>query len=314
MKNKQIKILLSAPRGFCAGVERAIEIVEKSIQKYGSPVYVRHEIVHNKHVVDNLRNKGAIFVEELEEINDKSRPVIFSAHGVPKKIPEDAENYKMTYVDATCPLVSKVHREAENLNKAGHHIILIGHENHPEVIGTMGQLPKGSIDLVQNEAEAMEYKTNHKEKLAYITQTTLSVDDTKEIIKILKDRYTNIKEPAKEDICYATTNRQMAVKNIAKKCDMFFVIGSRNSSNSVRLVEVAKKSGCQNSQLFHSESEIPFDQIQNSNTIGISSGASAPEILVEDFINELKKKFSINVEEVEIIKENVVFKVPNKLN
>ena len=314
MKNKQIKILLSAPRGFCAGVERAIEIVEKSIQKYGSPVYVRHEIVHNKHVVDNLKNKGAIFVEELEEINDKSRPVIFSAHGVPKKIPEDAENYKMTYVDATCPLVSKVHREAENLNKAGYHIILIGHENHPEVIGTMGQLPKGSIDLVQNEAEAMEYKTNHKEKLAYITQTTLSVDDTKEIIKILKDRYTNIKEPAKEDICYATTNRQMAVKNIAKKCDMFFVIGSRNSSNSVRLVEVAKKSGCQNSHLFHSESEIPFDQIQNSNTIGISSGASAPEILVEDFINELKKKFSINVEEVEIIKENVVFKVPNKLN
>jgi len=314
MKNKQIKILLSAPRGFCAGVERAIEIVEKSIQKYGSPVYVRHEIVHNKHVVDNLKNKGAIFVEELEEINDKSRPVIFSAHGVPKKIPEDAENYKMTYVDATCPLVSKVHREAENLNKAGYHIILIGHENHPEVIGTMGQLPKGSIDLVQNEAEAIEYKTNHKEKLAYITQTTLSVDDTKEIIKILKNRYTNIKEPTKEDICYATTNRQMAVKNIAKKCDMFFVIGSRNSSNSVRLVEVAKKSGCQNSQLFHSESEIPFDQIQNSNTIGISSGASAPEILVEDFINELKKKFSINVEEVEIIKENVVFKVPNKLN
>ena len=317
MKNQTIpptQVTLAEPRGFCAGVERAIEIVEKSIQKYGSPVYVRHEIVHNKHVVDNLKSKGAIFVEELEEIDDKSRPVIFSAHGVPKKIPEDAKNYKMTYVDATCPLVSKVHREAENLNKAGYHIILIGHENHPEVIGTMGQLPKGSIDLVQNEAEAMEYKTNHKEKLAYITQTTLSVDDTKEIIKILKNRYTNIKEPAKEDICYATTNRQMAVKNIAKKCDMFFVIGSRNSSNSVRLVEVAIKSGCQNSQLFHSESEIPFDQIQNSNTIGISSGASAPEILVENFINELKKKFSINVEEVEIIKENVVFKVPNKLN
>ena len=314
MKNKQIKILLSAPRGFCAGVERAIEIVEKSILKYGSPVYVRHEIVHNKHVVDDLKNKGAIFVEELEEIDDKSRPVIFSAHGVPKKIPEDAENYKMTYVDATCPLVSKVHREAENLHKAGYHIVLIGHENHPEVIGTMGQLPKGSIDLVQNEAEAMEYKTDNKEKLSYITQTTLSIDDTKEIIKILRNRYSNIKEPAKEDICYATTNRQLAVKNIAKKCDIFFVIGSRNSSNSVRLVEVAKKSGCQNSQLFHSESEIPFDQIQNSNTIGISSGASAPEILVENFISELKKKFSINVEEVEIIKENVVFKVPKKLN
>ena len=314
MKNKQIKILLSAPRGFCAGVERAIEIVEKSIQKYGSPVYVRHEIVHNKHVVDNLKNKGAIFVEELEEIDDKSRPVIFSAHGVPKKIPGDAENYKMTYVDATCPLVSKVHREAENLNKAGYHIVLIGHDNHPEVIGTMGQLPKGSIDLVQNESEAKKYKTDNYEKLAYITQTTLSVDDTKEIINILKNKFSNIREPAKEDICYATTNRQMAVKKIAKKCDMFFVIGSRNSSNSVRLVEVAKKSGCQNSQLFHSESEIPFDQIQNSDTIGISSGASAPEILVENFISELKKKFSINVEEVEIIKENVVFKVPKKLN
>ena len=314
MKNKQIKILLSAPRGFCAGVERAIEIVEKSILKYGSPVYVRHEIVHNKHVVDNLKNKGAIFVEELEEINDKSRPVIFSAHGVPKKIPEDAENYKMTYVDATCPLVSKVHREAENLNKAGYHIILIGHENHPEVIGTMGQLPKGSIDLVQNEAEAMEYKTNHKEKLAYITQTTLSVDDTKEIIKILKDRFTNIKEPAKEDICYATTNRQMAVKNIAKKCDMFFVIGSRNSSNSVRLVEVAKKSGCLKSHLIHSQSEIPYDLIEKSKTIGISSGASAPEILVDNFIENLKKKFIVSIDEVEIIKENVVFKVPKKLN
>jgi len=282
--------------------------------KYGSPVYVRHEIVHNKHVVDDLKNKGAIFVEELEEIDDKSRPVIFSAHGVPKKIPEDAENYKMTYVDATCPLVSKVHREAENLYKAGYHIVLIGHENHPEVIGTMGQLPKGSIDLVQNEAEAMKYKTNNHEKLAYITQTTLSVDDTEQIINILKNKFSNIREPAKEDICYATTNRQMAVKNIAKKCDIFFVIGSRNSSNSVRLVEVAKKSGCQNSQLFHSESEIPFDQIQNSDTIGISSGASAPEILVENFISELKKKFSINVEEVEIIKENVIFKVPKKLN
>jgi len=314
MKNKQIKILLSAPRGFCAGVERAIEIVEKSIQKYGSPVYVRHEIVHNKYVVDDLKNKGAIFVEELEEIKDKSRPVIFSAHGVPKKIPEDAKNYKMTYVDATCPLVSKVHREAENLNKAGYHIILIGHENHPEVIGTMGQLPKGSIDLVQNEAEAMEYKTNHKEKLAYITQTTLSVDDTKEIIKILKNKFPNIKEPVKEDICYATTNRQMAVKNIAKKCDMFFVIGSRNSSNSVRLVEVAKKSGCENSILIHSQSEIPFNLIENSNIIGISSGASAPEILVENFIKELKNKFTVTIEEVEIIKENVVFRIPKKLN
>ena len=314
MKNKELKILLSAPRGFCAGVERAIEIVEKSIQKYGSPVYVRHEIVHNKFVVDDLRNKGAIFVEELEEIEDKTRPVIFSAHGVPKKIPQDAKNYNMTYVDATCPLVSKVHREAENLHKAGYHLILIGHENHPEVIGTMGQLPIGSIDLIQNEDEANNYDTKNFEKIAYVTQTTLSVDDTKEIISILKEKFSNIREPANEDICYATTNRQMAVKNIAKKCDIFFVIGSRNSSNSVRLVEVAKKSGCENSILIHSQSEIPFNLIENSNIIGISSGASAPEILVENFIKELKNKFTVTIEEVEIIKENVVFRVPKKLN
>ena len=314
MKNKQLKILLSAPRGFCAGVERAIEIVEKSLQKYGAPVYVRHEIVHNKYVVDDLKNKGAVFVEELEEIEDKSRPVIFSAHGVPKKIPDDAKNYKMTYVDATCPLVSKVHREAENLNKAGYHIILIGHQNHPEVIGTMGQLPTGAIDLIQNENEAKNYKNKGFKKIAFVTQTTLSIDDTQEMIKILKKRFPDIREPLKEDICYATTNRQMAVKNIAKKCDMFFVIGSRNSSNSVRLVEVAKKSGCINSLLIHSESKIPYDQIQNANTIGISSGASAPEILVENFINELKNRFNISIDEVEIIKENVVFKIPKKLN
>ncbi len=314
MKDKHLKILLSAPRGFCAGVERAIEIVEKSIQKYGAPVYVRHEIVHNKYVVDDLKKKGAIFVEELEEIKDKTRPVIFSAHGVPKKIPEDAKNYNMTYVDATCPLVSKVHREAENLHKAGYHLILIGHQNHPEVIGTMGQLPKGSIDLVQNEEEAREYKTQNNKKISYVTQTTLSVDDTKDIIQILRDKFPGIKEPVKEDICYATTNRQMAVKNIARMCDLFFIIGSRNSSNSVRLVEVAKKSGCSNSQLIHSKSKIPFDLIKASNTIGISSGASAPEILVDNFINELKNKFTVTIDEVEIIKEDVVFKVPKKLN
>ena len=314
MKNKQLKILLSAPRGFCAGVERAIEIVEKSIKKYGAPVYVRHEIVHNKYVVDDLKNKGAIFVEELEEIEDRTRPVIFSAHGVPKKIPEDAKNYNMSYIDATCPLVSKVHREAENLHKSGYHLILIGHQNHPEVIGTMGQLPKGSIDLVQNEDEAKEYKPINNKKISYVTQTTLSVDDTRDIIEILKERFPNIKEPMKEDICYATTNRQMAVKNIAKKCDLFFVIGSRNSSNSVRLVEVAKKSGCSNAILIHSQSEIPFDLIKDSNTIGISSGASAPEILVDNFINELKNKFTVSINEVEMIKENVVFKAPKKLN
>ena len=314
MKNKEIKILLSAPRGFCAGVERAIEIVEKAIQKYGVPVYVRHEIVHNKFVVDDLKKKGAIFVEELEEIKDKTRPVIFSAHGVPKKVHSEAESYKMTYVDATCPLVSKVHREAENLHKSGYHLILIGHQNHPEVVGTMGQLPIGSIDLVQDENEAKKYEYKEKKKLAFVTQTTLSVDDTKSIISILKDRFPGIREPHKEDICYATTNRQMAVKNIAKNCDMFFVIGSRNSSNSVRLVEVAKKSGCNNAHLIHSQSEIPYHLIEKSKTVGISSGASAPEILVENFIDNLKKKFNVSIDEVEIIKENVVFKVPKKLN
>ena len=314
MKNKEIKILLSAPRGFCAGVERAIEIVEKALQKYGVPVYVRHEIVHNKFVVDDLKKKGAIFVEELEEIKDKTRPVIFSAHGVPKKVPSEAESYNMTYVDATCPLVSKVHREAENLHKSGYHLILIGHQNHPEVVGTMGQLPVGSIDLIQDEDEAKKYEYKERKKLAFVTQTTLSVDDTKSIISILKDRFPDIREPHKEDICYATTNRQMAVKNIAKNCDVFFVIGSRNSSNSVRLVEVAKKSGCSNAHLIHSQSEIPYDLIEKSKTVGISSGASAPEILVENFIESLKKKFTVSIDEVEIIKENVVFKAPKKLN
>jgi 4-hydroxy-3-methylbut-2-enyl diphosphate reductase len=314
MKNNEIKILLAAPRGFCAGVERAIEIVEKTIEKYGAPVFVRHEIVHNKFVVDSLKAKGAVFIEELDEINDLSRPVIFSAHGVPKSVPENAKNLNINYIDATCPLVSKVHREAENLHKAGYHLILIGHNNHPEVIGTMGQLPKGSIDLIQNEEEAEKYNTSKNQKLAYVTQTTLSVDDTINIIQILKKKIPNLKEPIKEDICYATTNRQKAVKNIASMCDMFFVIGSRNSSNSVRLVEVAKKSGCENSFLIHSESIIPFDAIQKAKTIGISSGASAPEILVTNFINELRKKISFKIEEVEIIKENIVFNIPKKLN
>jgi len=314
MKNKEIKILLSAPRGFCAGVERAIEIVKKSLKKYGAPVYVRHEIVHNKYVVDSLKSIGAIFVEELNEIKDKSRPVIFSAHGVPKSIPKQADNYKMEYIDATCPLVSKVHREAENLYKAGYHILLIGHNNHPEVIGTMGQLPDNAIDLIQDEHDVEMYKLDQNKKIAYITQTTLSVDDTKNIIKALKKKFPQIKEPFKEDICYATTNRQAAVKSIAGQCDMFFVLGSRNSSNSVRLVEVAEQAGCPYSELIHSESEIPFDKIKNCKIIGISSGASAPEILVENFINKLKTKFKVKIEEVEIIKENIVFKVPAKLN
>ena len=314
MKNKEIKILLAAPRGFCAGVDRAIEIVKKSINKYGAPVYVRHEIVHNKHVVESLKKIGAIFVEELSEINDKTRPVIFSAHGVPKAVPEEANNLKMEYIDATCPLVSKVHREAENLYKNGSHIILIGHKNHPEVIGTMGQIPKDGISLIESIEDVEKYKNKDRKNLAFVTQTTLSVDDTKEIISALKKKFPEIKEPKKEDICYATTNRQAAVKKIAEKCDMFFVIGSRNSSNSLRLVEVAKNSGCENSRLIHSESTIPLNEIENYKTIGISSGASAPEILVDNFIKSLKKQFKIEIKEVEIVRENITFKIPGKLN
>ena len=314
MRDKLIKVYLASPRGFCAGVDRAIEIVKKSLEKYGSPVYVRHEIVHNKHVVESLKKIGAIFVEELDEIKDKSRPVIFSAHGVPKSIPAQASDLKMEYIDATCPLVTKVHREAENLNRKGDHILLIGHRNHPEVIGTMGQIENGGIDLIESVDDAKNYQNISNKELAYVTQTTLSVDDTKEIITVLKKRFPRIKEPKKDDICYATTNRQSAVKKIASFCDMFFVIGSRNSSNSVRLVEVAKKSGCENSLLIHSESEIPFDKIDACKTIGISSGASAPEILVEEFIKNLKKKYQIEIANTEVIKEDVTFKIPGKLN
>ena len=314
MRKNELKIYLASPRGFCAGVDRAIEIVKKSIDKFGSPVYVRHEIVHNKHVVESLKKIGAIFVEEISEIKDKSRPVIFSAHGVPKKVPKEAEELNMKYVDATCPLVSKVHREAENMHKSGYHIILIGHKGHPEVIGTMGQIPEHGITLVETVEDAKKIIFKKEEKLAFITQTTLSVDDTKEIIECLKKRFPKINEPKKEDICYATTNRQAAVKKIAKLCDMFFVIGSRNSSNSKRLVEVASKAGCNESELIHSESEIPLDKIGKCKTIGISSGASAPEIIVQDFINKIKEKYEVQIEEVEIVKENVFFKIPGMLN
>ena len=314
MRKNELKIYLASPRGFCAGVDRAIEIVKKSIDKFGSPVYVRHEIVHNKHVVESLKKIGAIFVEEISEIKDKSRPVIFSAHGVPKKVPKEAEELNMKYVDATCPLVSKVHREAENMHKNGYHIILIGHKGHPEVIGTMGQIPVDGITLVETieDVETIVFKKD--EKLAFITQTTLSVDDTKEIIECLKKKFPQINEPKKEDICYATTNRQAAVKKIAKLCDMFFVIGSRNSSNSKRLVEVASKAGCNQSELIHSESDIPLDKIGKCKTIGISSGASAPEIIVQDFISKIKEKYEVQIEEVEIVKENVFFKIPGMLN
>ena len=313
MNNNSLIIFLAAPRGFCAGVERAIEIVKKSLIKYGSPIYVRHEIVHNKYVVDSLKKMGAIFIEELDEIKDQSRPVIFSAHGVPKSIPKHASLNKIEYIDATCPLVSKVHREAEYLYKNNFHILLIGHQNHPEVIGTMGQLPEKTIDLIETIKDAKNYNNNSGKKLSYITQTTLSVDDTIDIVNILKKKFPNIKEPKKDDICYATTNRQAAVKKIANKCDMFFVIGSRNSSNSKRLVEVAKKSGCKNSELIDFEKEIPIKKIMKCKTIGISSGASAPEILVKKFINEIKKKVDIKINEIKIIKEDVYFKIPGKL-
>ena len=312
---KELKIYLASPRGFCAGVKRAIEIVEKAIDKFGTPVYVRHEIVHNKQVVDELKEKGAIFVDELSDIKDSSRPVIFSAHGVPKSVPEEAKFKNLSYVDATCPLVSKVHRESEQLNKNGYDILLIGHKDYPEVIGTMGQLPKGSIKLIETKNDTDNLNAdNFNKPLAYITQTTLSVDDTAEIIDALKKKFPKIKGPIKEDICYATTNRQSAVKEIASKCDIFFVVGSRNSSNSVRLVEVAKKAGCNNSHLMHSEKQIPYNDIEDSNTIGISSGASAPEKLVQGLLNNLKKDRKVSIEEVVVAEEKVIFKLPKELN
>jgi len=312
---KDLKIYLASPRGFCAGVKRAIEIVDKSLIKYGAPVYVRHEIVHNKQVVENLKKKGAVFVDELTDIKDKTRPVIFSAHGVPKSVPEEAKQKKLSYLDATCPLVSKVHRESEQLYKRGYDIVLIGHNNHPEVIGTMGQLPKGSIRLVEtiDDAQAL-LDSDFIKPIAYITQTTLSVDDTAEIINCLVKKFPNIKAPIKEDICYATTNRQLAVKEIAPKCDLFFVIGSRNSSNSVRLVEVAKKAGCKNSMLMYFEKEIPIEALNNSKTIGISSGASAPEGLVQNLLNKVKKDREVTVEEVIVAEEKVIFKLPKQLS
>ena len=309
--NKELKILLAYPRGFCAGVDRAIEIVKKTLKKFGSPVYVRHEIVHNTQVVENLKKLGAVFVEELDEIKDRTRPVIFSAHGVPKSVPEDASNKKMFYIDATCPLVTKVHREAERHNKNGYKIILIGHKGHPEVIGTMGQIPEENIVLVETVNDVENIKID--EPVAYVTQTTLSVDDTKEIIKVLEKKFPKIKSPIKEDICYATTNRQNAVKQIASLCDMFFVIGSDNSSNSKRLVEVAKNAGCTKAQLVNFKKELPIKEIIQCNKIGLTSGASAPEKLVQDFISEIRKHTKVYIDEHISSKENVTFKLPSSL-
>ena len=311
----EVKILLASPRGFCAGVDRAIEIVKKALKKFGSPVYVRHEIVHNKQVVENLKSLGAIFIEELNEIKDSTRPVIFSAHGVPKSVPKEAENKKMFYVDATCPLVTKVHKECERHYKNGYQVILVGHKGHPEVIGTMGQLPEGSIKLIETEKDAQNLKISEFSKpVAYVTQTTLSVDDTKNIIEILNKKFPDIKSSIKEDICYATTNRQNSVKKIAPNCDMFFVIGSENSSNSKRLVEVAKKSGCNKSELFDFSKKLPVNEIIKSKTIGLTSGASAPERLIQNFISEVKKHCNVTLKEIVTTEEKVTFKLPKALN
>ncbi|MEP3890198.1 MAG: 4-hydroxy-3-methylbut-2-enyl diphosphate reductase [Hellea sp.] len=305
-------VLLAAPRGFCAGVDRAIQIVEKSIAKYGAPVYVRHEIVHNRHVVSRLVEMGAIFVEELDDCPD-DRPVVFSAHGVPKSVPAAAQARDMNFLDATCPLVSKVHIEAEKHAKAGHHILLIGHEGHPEVIGTMGQLPKGHITLIETEEDAHKLTPLDPQNLALVTQTTLSVDDTSAMIAILKDRFPNITLPYKEDICYATTNRQMAVKAIAERCDLLLVIGSVTSSNSKRLVEVGDKAGADNAMLISSAESIDWDKVDAAKVIGLSAGASAPEYLTDGVIAALRSKYDIEIQEVEVTKEKVIFRLPRQL-
>ena len=312
MNTHQIKIYLAGPRGFCAGVDRAILMVEEALKKYGNPVYVRHEIVHNKYVVEDLKEKGAIFIDELNEIKDLSRPVIFSAHGVPKSVPDEAKNLNLLYFDATCPLVSKIHREVENFEKQNLPIILIGHHNHPEVIGTMGQI-KSSIHLVENEKDVELLKLDNNKKIAYVTQTTLSVDETKEIIKAIKKKFNDVIEPRKNDICYATTNRQEAVKKIASNCEVFLVIGAYNSSNSIRLVEVAKKYGARKSILLENIEQFDEKIFKNINSIGLTASASAPEILVQNFIELLEKKFDVELIQDDFIKEDVNFKIPQKL-
>ena len=310
---KKLNIYLAGPRGFCAGVDRAIEMVKGALKKYGSPVYVRHEIVHNKFVVENLKSQGAIFVEELNEIKDKSRPVIFSAHGVPKAVPEEALNLNLIYYDATCPLVSKIHKEVENFDKKNFPVILIGHRNHPEVIGTMGQT-NNEVHLVEKVEDVKNLPFDKNDKIAYVTQTTLSVDDTKDIINEIKLQFSNVIEPKKNDICYATTNRQEAVKKIADQCDYFLVIGASNSSNSLRLVEVAKNYGSKKAILVEDVDSLNLNIFQESENIGITASASSPEILVKKLLDNLKKNFELKVNEAHYQKEDVFFKVPQKLN
>ncbi|MHA3916245.1 4-hydroxy-3-methylbut-2-enyl diphosphate reductase [Halovulum sp. GXIMD14793] len=312
MMAEPLTLYLAAPRGFCAGVDRAIKIVEMALQKWGAPVYVRHEIVHNKYVVDGLRDKGAVFVETLEECPD-DRPVIFSAHGVPKSVPASAEARQMVYVDATCPLVSKVHIEAEQHHRNGLQMVMIGHAGHPETVGTMGQLPEGEVLLVEDVADVAGLRPRDPQRLAFITQTTLSVDDTADIVAALQVRFPEIVGPHKEDICYATTNRQEAVKAMAGRIDALLVIGAPNSSNSKRLVEVGSRAGCGYAQLVQRATEIDWRALQGSKAVGITAGASAPEVLVNEVIDAFRDRYDVTVEMVETAEENVEFKVPRVL-
>jgi 4-hydroxy-3-methylbut-2-enyl diphosphate reductase len=308
-----LRILLAAPRGFCAGVDRAIQIVERALAQYGPPVYVRHEIVHNKYVVESLRAKGAVFVEELDEIPDGDAPVVFSAHGVPKAVPSEAKRRKLFFLDATCPLVSKVHVEAERHHEEGREIVLIGHAGHPEVIGTMGQLPEGAVSLVETVADVGLFSPRDPARLAYITQTTLSVDDTAEIVAALKRRFPSIAGPHREDICYATTNRQASVKAIAGHSDAVLVVGAPNSSNSQRLVEVAERSGASLAMLIQRADEIPWEKLTGIRTIGITAGASAPEVLVDEIIAAFKARYAATVETVTTAAETITFNLPREL-
>lgn len=308
-EKRPMKVLLAAPRGFCAGVDRAIQIVEQAITKFGTPVYVRHEIVHNRHVVERLERIGAIFVDELDEA-PVDRPVVFSAHGVPKSVPEEARRREMIYIDATCPLVSKVHVEAQRHHAAGMEIVLIGHAGHPEVVGTLGQLPEGAITLVETVGDAEKFEPKDPARIAFATQTTLSVDDTAEIVAVLQRRFPGIAAPHKEDICYATTNRQAAVKAMAEPCDVVLVIGSETSSNSKRLVEVALRAGARKAVLVEDASAVDWSLLETAQTVGVTAGASAPEQLVEDLIAAIGARYDTAVEELRVTDENVVFKLP----
>jgi len=312
-KRPHLDILLCAPRGFCAGVDRAIQIVELALQKYGAPVYVRHAIVHNKYVVQSLEAKGAVFVEELDEIPDTEAPVVFSAHGVPKSVPAEARTRNMFFLDATCPLVSKVHVEASRHFEEGHEIVLIGHAGHPEVIGTMGQLPPDAVTLIETVDDANRFTPKNPETLAFVTQTTLSVDDTREIVSALRARFPAINGPHKEDICYATTNRQESIKAVAPRVDAMIVVGSPHSSNSQRLVEVALRSGCKIATLVDRASDIDWSLYGNLTSLGVSAGASAPESLVEEVIDAFAERYAVKVETVKTAEENIAFNIPKVL-